>query len=132
MPVELHGLRTLVIDDNATNRLILREMLNSWGAKVSEAENGKVGLDAIETADHTSEPFQLILLDGKMPVMDGFETIKEIKNRFGHLQQTAMLLTSDDSSAKISKAKENGVSVCLINVAEIPCSIIISALPSMR
>ncbi len=112
--VDITRMRVLVVDDNATNRLILGETLSGWGARVSEAENGAVALEAIEKGEQTGEAFKLILLDGKMPVMDGFEAIEEIKSRFDHLNHTVMLLTSDDSGKKIAKAKKSGVPVCLV------------------
>ncbi len=114
LPVDIKGLRVLMVDDNATNRLILGETLTSWGAETHEAQNGKECLEVIEQAERAGDPFQLILIDGKMPIMDGFEAVEKIRERFGHLNQTVMLLTSDDSSSKISKAKKSGVPVCLV------------------
>ena len=114
MPVDVRGLSVLIVDDNATNRLILRENLVSWGALVSEAENGKDCLEAIETREREGKPFHLILMDGRMPGMDGFETVEEIKTRFGHLIKIVMLLTSDNRSDKISRAKKAGVQAYLV------------------
>ena len=114
LPADIKGLRVLIVDDNATNRLILDETLTGWGAIISEAQNGQECLEVIKQAERVGEPFQLILIDGKMPIMDGFEAVEKIRERFGHLNQTVMLLTSDDSSAKISKAKKSGVPVCLV------------------
>lgn len=104
----------LVVDDNAANRIILEETLSAWGALVQTAENGKQCLDAVKTAEENNTPFQLILLDGNMPIMDGFETAKNIKLNFNHLEQTAMLLTSDNSSAKIKKVKNIGIPVYML------------------
>jgi len=114
LSVDITGLRVLVVDDNATNRLILRETLTGWGATIREAQNGKECLEVIAQVAGAGEPFELILIDGKMPIMDGFEAVGKIRERFGHLNQTVMLLTSDDSSSKISKAKKSGVPVCLV------------------
>ncbi len=113
-PVDVRGLSVLIVDDNATNRLILRENLVSWGALVSEAENGKDCLGAIETREREGKPFHLILMDGRMPGMDGFETVEEIKIRFGHLIKIVMLLTSDNRSNKISRARKAGVPLYLV------------------
>ncbi len=114
LAVDITGLRVLVVDDNATNRLILSEALSGWGAVVSKARDGKACLDILAQAEQAGEPLQLVLMDAKMPVMDGFKTIEEIKKRFKHLDHTVMLLTSDDSSTKISRAKKSGVPVCLV------------------
>lgn len=111
---DLTGIPILVVDDNATNRLILSETFLSWDARVTVAQSGKNCMEAIETAEKEGRPFQLIILDGKMPEMDGLETARKIGDRFGDLKQTVMLLTSDDSSKKISEAREIGIQTYLI------------------
>lgn len=65
----------LIVDDKLNNRLILKEMLERVGFVVMEAENGKV---AIERAREISP--EIIFMDIKMPVMDGYEAVKQIKN----------------------------------------------------
>jgi len=112
--VNIPGINVLVVDDNATNRLILKETLSSWGAEVSEAENGADALEEIKKREKDGTPFDLVLLDGKMPVMDGFETLKQINNLFHHLNHTMMMLTSDDSPSRIASARKNGAEMCLI------------------
>ncbi len=113
-PLDVKGLRALVVDDNATNRLILNETLSSWGVQVREAENGEACLETIADAETTGQPFQLVLLDSKMPGMDGFETAMKIKDCFEHLAQTLMLLTSEESTRDIKRAREIGIAVYLV------------------
>ncbi len=114
LPVNIKGIPVLVVDDNAANRLLLRETLLSWGAQVTEAHSGKSCIAAIEAAEKQGLPFRVILLDGKMPEMDGLETARQIKDLLGHLKQTVMLLTSDASGMKISKAREIGIQTHLV------------------
>ena len=116
MPVlsDMKGVRALVVDDNATNRLILRETLSLWGLQVSEAVNGQECLEAIAETERADQTFPLILLDSRMPVMDGFETAKQIKDRFGHMNQTLMLLTSEESTRDIAGAREIGIAIYLV------------------
>ncbi|MEJ0069754.1 MAG: ATP-binding protein [Pseudomonadota bacterium] len=66
-PMDLKDVKTLVIDDNATNRLILREMLSRWGAVVTEAEGGEQGLAVLYQAEQAAAPYGLVLLDRRMP-----------------------------------------------------------------
>jgi signal transduction histidine kinase/DNA-binding response OmpR family regulator len=78
VPRPLAGARVLVIDDNATNRVILRQLLGSWGCRTVEVESGADGLAALVAAAG-SDPFSLVLLDMQMPVMDGAETARRIR-----------------------------------------------------
>src|SRR5713101_6966859 len=76
--MDLEGLKTLVIDDNTTNRLILREMLSRWGAVVTEAEGGEQGLSELLRAQQAAVPYALVLLDCRMPAIDGFQVAEQI------------------------------------------------------
>jgi CheY-like chemotaxis protein len=75
----LRGMKVLVVDDNATSREILQEMLESFTFEVTQAASGEEGLGELEkaSADH---PFELVIMDWKMPGMDGLEASKIIKN----------------------------------------------------
>lgn len=79
LPINLHGVRTLVVDDHATNRLILRETLSGWGADVTEAASGQTALDEWRRAATSASPYHLLLLDCRMPGMDGFQVAEAIK-----------------------------------------------------
>ena len=79
-PPDLNGLRVLVVDDNATARKILKGMLTSFGFKVSLATNGKEGIKELEKA---SKAHDLVLMDWKMPGMNGIEASRRIKNHPG-------------------------------------------------
>lgn len=71
---KLQGTKVLVIDDNAFNRMIASKLLINWHATVDTAENGYVALEMIK-----SSPYDLVLMDLQMPVMNGFQAIAEIK-----------------------------------------------------
>jgi PAS domain S-box-containing protein len=72
----LRGLRALVVDDNATNRMVLLRKLAGWGLLVAEAASGAEALAVLRSAE---EPFALALLDFQMPGMDGLELARHIK-----------------------------------------------------
>ncbi len=76
---ELRGMKVLVVDDNATSRSILQEMLESFSFEVSLAPSGEEGITELENADE-GKPFELVIMDWKMPGMDGVEASKRIKN----------------------------------------------------
>ena len=75
----LIGYRVLVVDDNQVNRLIAREMMMSCGAEVGEAESGEQALAAVHEARDSGRPYQIILLDMRMPGMDGLEVAHRIR-----------------------------------------------------
>ena len=79
-PPDLKGLRVLVVDDNATAREILKGMLASFGFKVSLATNGEEGIKELEKA---SKAHDLVLMDWKMPGMNGIEASRRIKKHPG-------------------------------------------------
>ncbi|MBF0179990.1 MAG: PAS domain S-box protein [Magnetococcales bacterium] len=71
----------LVVDDLATSRHVLRETLESWQCQVWEAEDGAGALDVLRTTGEEGRRFDLILLDWKMPGMNGLETAREIRRQ---------------------------------------------------
>ncbi len=89
----LQGLPILVVDDNATNRMILEELLTRWGMKPALVEGGRAALEAINRAGDVGEPYPLVLLDVMMPEMDGFSVAEQIR-RDPELAGTAIIILS--------------------------------------
>jgi len=71
--------RVLVVDDNASSRLILTSILESFGLHVEQADSGKAAIAQLENSDQQN-PFDLVLMDWKMPGIDGIETTRAIQN----------------------------------------------------
>ncbi|MDX2167112.1 MAG: ATP-binding protein, partial [Deltaproteobacteria bacterium] len=93
-PVErLHGLRVLVVDDNATNRMIVRETLRAWGCRPEEAADGSAALAALDAAAATA-PFGLVILDLHMPGLDGIEVATRVRADPRHDGMPLVLLSS--------------------------------------
>jgi signal transduction histidine kinase/DNA-binding response OmpR family regulator len=113
-PVDLRDLNTLVVDDNATNRLILREMLAGWEARVTEAAGGEEALARLQRAQEAGKPYRLVLLDCRMPDMDGFQVVEAMKRRQSLTSATVMMLTSDGRGGDLARAKELGLAAYLV------------------
>jgi PAS domain S-box-containing protein len=112
--VPLAGTRVLVVDDSATNRLILREILMVHGMDVTSASDGAEALAILEAARQNQTSFQLILLDSRMPEIDGFEVAEHIKNRPSLTTATIMMLTSDNRHNDVKRAREIGLASYLV------------------
>ncbi|MCM2679632.1 response regulator [Echinimonas agarilytica] len=78
-PVVLKDLNALIVDDNSSSRLILKSMLSNFGFSVAEATNGREAIAMIEDAEQT-KPYQLVLMDWRMPELDGIETARTIQS----------------------------------------------------
>lgn len=90
---DIKGRRALVIDDNATNCMIVREMLTGWGAVVTSVDNGCSGITALKEAKASGIPYDFIILDYNMPVMDGVTTAAEIRQD-PELSSTVIIMLS--------------------------------------
>jgi CheY-like chemotaxis protein/HPt (histidine-containing phosphotransfer) domain-containing protein len=110
----LHGMRTLIIDDSPTNRRVLAAMMRSWKMEPTLTDGGRAGLKAMETACSEGQPYRIVLLDGQMPGMDGFQVAAEIRRRPGLAGATIMMLTSGGQYGDIARCRELGIHVYLI------------------
>ena len=112
--LNLSGVRCLVVDDYPTNRLILRETLFAWGATVVEAESGEQAMEVLETALTLQTSFDLLLLDCRMPGMDGFEVIERIHADPRLRNLTIIMLASDRWADDIAKTYDLGLGGYLV------------------
>lgn len=78
IPVSVKGLRTLIVDDNPVAREILAEQVTGLGMRVAAVGGGEECLIAVQQADE-SDPYKLIFMDWRMPVMGGIETIRRLR-----------------------------------------------------
>jgi len=106
----LAGLRTLVVDDNATNRLVLREILTGWGVRVTEATDGPAALEALRERAGAGTPFRLLILDGQMPGMDGYAVAAAIRGDLAFGRPRVIMLTSHGGAPGRDQARELGIS----------------------
>ncbi len=92
--LDMSGVKALIVDDNATNRLILENYLGNWGVYTHSVEDGFQALEALQTAVADNEPFELAILDMQMPMMDGIELAQRIKSDETHASIHVIMLSS--------------------------------------
>jgi signal transduction histidine kinase/DNA-binding response OmpR family regulator len=112
--LSLAGYRILVVDDNRINRLIVREMVTSCGAEVSEAVSGEAALAAIREGVNTGQPYRIVLLDMRMPAMDGLEVAQRIQREHLPIRPLILMLSSDDLKPQVARLREIGLDAYLV------------------
>jgi CheY-like chemotaxis protein len=106
LDVDLQGLKVLVVDDNPSSRVILSRYLESFDYQVFEVEGGVEAIEILEAAPDDSQ-FDLVVMDWKMPVMDGLEVTRRIKadkNLF--TIPSVVMVTAYDREQLEAEAKE--------------------------
>ena len=111
--VDLQGKHILIVDDNATNLLILATQLSSRGAVVKQADSAQTALDILYGQSATQNSFDVILTDCHMPDMDGFDLIETMQAKGTDLNMI-MMLSSADLNQHMSRADELGIGGYLI------------------
>jgi two-component system, sensor histidine kinase and response regulator len=111
---ELADCRVLIVDDNATNRRILNDVLASWGMKPTVVAGGKDALEAARTTEKAGDPFRLVILDCHMPGIDGFETAKRMRAASRVARPIILMLTSGAQKGDESRCQELGIALHLI------------------
>jgi CheY-like chemotaxis protein len=104
-PVLLRDLPVLVVDDNITNRQILNGWLRDWHMKPQAAGDGLAALDVLWHGAACGRPYPLVLLDARMPDVDGLALAAQIRQR-GELSATRIiLLTSEDRPSDLARCR---------------------------
>jgi two-component system, sensor histidine kinase and response regulator len=111
---DLFDLRVLVVDDNATNRQILRHQLFAWKMQKGSASNGFEALELLRAAAKEGKPYELALLDMQMPEMDGMTLAKSIKADPAIASTRLIILTSMGYTHTKEELKAAGVDAFLV------------------
>jgi two-component system sensor histidine kinase/response regulator len=106
----VQGTRVLIVDDNATNRLILDEMLTNWGIETSCVEGVDEAIESLRKAREADKSYDLVLSDVHMPEKDGFALAAEIRKDEKLAGAVIMMLTSGDRSEDVEQCRKFGVS----------------------
>jgi two-component system sensor histidine kinase/response regulator len=109
----LDGRRALVVDDNATNRMILRRQLRSWGVEAVEASSGPEALALARTAAREGREFDIGVLDLNMSDMDGIELAAHLKADPATAAMTLLLLSSSGERLGVAESQRRGFAASL-------------------
>jgi PAS domain S-box-containing protein len=107
--LQLQSASILLVEDNDINRLYAGSILKMWGCPFDTAENGEVAIEKLKNAH-----FDLILMDIQMPIMDGFEATKEIRNWANEKSEIPIVaLTANATQRDTEKCLALGMNDCL-------------------
>jgi len=112
-PILLSGLPVLIVDDNATNRMVLREQLNSWGCKPVEATLAAEALTTLDLCFKRNEPFRVAIIDMQMPEMDGEELGRRIRADSRFDEMPMILYTSIGEHGSAEQIRKGGFAAVL-------------------
>jgi len=105
----LVGLRLLVVEDNAINQQVAEELLSGQGAAVDMADNGLRGVEAVQAAQAAGKPYDLVLMDMQMPVMDGLTAARQIRSRLGVADLPIIAMTANAMASDRVECLEAGM-----------------------
>ncbi len=110
----LASLPVLVVDDNATNRRVLDEILKSCAMEPTLAASGEAALEAVEHRRRRGPMFRVVLLDARMPGMDGFEVAERLRSDPALARAIILMLTSADEPADAERCRRLGLQAYLV------------------
>jgi PAS domain S-box-containing protein len=113
-PAELHGLRVLVVDDNATTRRALEEWLRAWQTEPRVVADGATALDELRRAAAAGRPLALVVLDSRLPGTDALALAAEILQTPEVGAGGILLLTVEDQARELRRYRELGIAACVM------------------
>jgi two-component system sensor histidine kinase/response regulator len=113
LPERLVKQRVLIVDDDATNRTVLTEMVSGWGMHPTAVGNGRAALAELTGAASSPNAYSMVILDDEMPHMDGFKLAEEIKRESSLKTHIIMMISSADPAREMAQCREAGINYAL-------------------
>jgi len=117
VPLDVTGARVLIVDDNAVNRAILTEQMDSWTFDSCAAESGIEGIRVLQAAADLGIAVDCVVLDYQMPGMTGADVARVIRSTPAIAETPIVMLTSVDQSLSNSAYRDLGIEAQLIKPA---------------
>jgi light-regulated signal transduction histidine kinase (bacteriophytochrome)/DNA-binding response OmpR family regulator len=105
----LRGVKILVVDDNRTNRRILKGTLQLWNARTTCVEDAKQALAQLVLAQEGGEPYRVVVTDMHMPETDGFELVEQIRRTPAIDDIAVVMLTSGGGRGDTERCRQMGI-----------------------
>ncbi|WJN61738.1 response regulator [Pseudomonas sp. SO81] len=125
---ELLGMRVLVVDDNASAREILSGMARSFGLEVDVAESGATALHMLDDALARQLPYDLVLMDWKMPNMDGMETVRRMRSTNPDCTPSVIMVTAFGREEAREEAERQGIQLPVVLTKPVTPSTLLEAI----
>ncbi|NBX59199.1 MAG: hybrid sensor histidine kinase/response regulator [Opitutaceae bacterium] len=125
---EMSGLRLLVVDDNPAAQKILANLGRHLGLNVAIAENGAIALEVIAAAEKTTQPFDLTLMDWKMPVMDGLTCLQQLAATTAARRPANIMVTAHGRHDVVEAAGRMGMELPTVLVKPVTASTLLEAI----
>jgi two-component system, sensor histidine kinase and response regulator len=119
--LDLAESRALIVDDNATNREILHYQLLAWKIQNTSTSSGAEALQVLREAAAAGKPFDLVILDMQMPVMDGVMLARAIKSEPAIANTKLIMLSSLGEQLEQAELRSVGINACLVKPAKQSC-----------
>ena len=107
--VSLPHVRTLIVDDNETNRMLLRRQLGSWGIDSDESSSRQEALGKLADAHREGADYEVVILDREMPGADGFDVARSIRDTSTENPPVILMLTSNYQKGDLDRARVLGI-----------------------
>ncbi|MEI6214209.1 MAG: response regulator [Desulfuromonadales bacterium] len=125
---ELRGMRVLVVDNNASAREILSAMAISFGLEVDVARDGRQALDMVVAAEKKMVPYDLLLMDWMMPVMDGIEALQRLHEEHLSNIPSVIMVTAYGRDEAMGKAEESNIALKSVLTKPVTSSSLLEAI----
>ncbi|HJV93121.1 MAG TPA: response regulator, partial [Azonexus sp.] len=129
---ELRGERILTVDDNASAREIIATMARTFGLEVDVAENGLQALAMADKAAGMAQPYDLVLMDWKMPGMDGIEAVHRLQAENRLHTPAVIMVTAYGREEALSLAEQRGVDLKAVLTKPVTASTLLEAIGEAR
>lgn len=107
---KLKNLHVLIIDDNDSNRHVLKNMFLNWNMNPEVSDSGKTAIEILQAHTEKEQPFQLILVDSNMPHMDGCILVKKIINQWGTQMPIIVMTSPKGTRSRAKNYPKKGIS----------------------